>query len=344
MCGGANDELQMLRERGVGTVIPVGLRRPPRPLADFKALFQLVRQMGHQRYDTVLVTTPKAILLGAIAACVQRQPRRVVFFQGRVYENFTGLARMVYGLLDWLAAKCAHEIMIFSRSLMDEYCRDAVVYARKGRVLGAGSGNGVSVTRFDPLTHSAEKTHSLRGELGLAATDFVAIAVGRICADKGLMELDASAERAAREEPKVRLLLLGAVESGAEVAFNRLMARGNVVHVGFTADVTRYFALANVHLFLTHREGFGNVAVEAAAMGVPTIAFDVVGARDSVADGVSGIRVRLGDVDGVWSAMQAMRCDPRATSLRYSGARCWALENFEQQRVWARYAGYFAPG
>lgn len=341
VCGGASDELQALRKRNVGTVVSVDLVRPPRPLADLRALFQLARHFGRKRYDTVVVTTPKAILLGALAAGFRRQPRRVVFFQGRVYENFSGAIRMLYHVLDRLAAACAHEILFVSSSLMAEYCRDAPVYARKGRVLGAGSGNGVSGARMDPQAYPLAETLALRGELGLSADDFVALAIGRICVDKGLAELDALAERAAREDPGIRLVMIGPVEIGSEPTFARLMARGNVVHVGFTPDVARYLALADVHLFLTHREGFGNVAVEAAAMNVPTIAFDVVGVRDSVADGVSGIRVPLGDVNAAWDALQVIRRHPEDASRRYAGARRWALENFAQERVWEQYGEFY---
>ncbi len=344
VCGGKMRELQTLRDRNVGAVVPVGLVRPPRPLADLRALVQLIRHFGRQRYDVVVVTTPKAILLGALAAAFRRQSRRVIFFQGRVYENFSGISRTLYRLLDRLAASCAHEVLFVSRSLMDEYCRDAAIYARKGRVLGAGSGNGVSATRFDPVVRQAPSTRHLRAQLGLADGEFVAMAIGRICADKGLVELEALVGRAAREDSRIRFVLVGPVEDGAGVAFERLMARRNVLHVGFTSDVASYLALADVHLFLTHREGFGNVAVEAAAMGVPTIAFDVVGVRDSVANGISGTKVPFGNVDAVWKALQEMCRDPLAASNQYVKARHWVLENFAQERVWELYGDFYEQG
>jgi glycosyltransferase involved in cell wall biosynthesis len=342
ICGGSEAETQRLRDRRVGEVVRVDLVRPPRPAADLKALAQLIWHFKQKRHETVIVTTPKAILLGAIAAWVTGQPRRVVFFQGRVYENFSGLARVFYRALDRLAAWCAHEVLFVSTSLMDEYRREAAVFTQKGRVLGAGSGNGVCGTKFDPLAHAATDVGRLRASLGLLPTEFVALAVGRLCVDKGLAELDALAARAANEDSRVRIVVVGPVEHGAQPLFNQLMSRGNVVHVGFTQDVTPYFALADVHLFLSHREGFGNVAIEAAAMGVPTIAFDVVGVRDSVSNELSGIRVPFGDISAVWRELARMLLDPDETARKYAGARQWVLENFAQDRAWELYASFYA--
>lgn len=338
LCGGSEREIELLRRRNVGDVVPVALVRTPRLFADLTALFQLLVHFIKFRYDVVLVTTPKAILVGSIAAWLGRQPRRVVFFQGRAYETFTGLSRRLYMAFDRLAAWCADEVLFVSPSLMAEFVNCAPIFARKGQVLGAGSGNGVSATRFVPV---ASET-SLRRSLGIDNDDFVALTVGRVRPDKGLAELDGVAEIAERSGISVKFVLVGPVENGCEQALSHLLARGNVIHVGYIDDVAPYFAMADVHVFLTHREGFGNVAVEAAAMGVPTIAFDVVGVRDSVANGVTGVRVPFGDVEAVWCEIESIYRDPVAAARQYSGARQWVLDNFPQDRVWARFGEFYA--
>lgn len=340
VCGGRPSEVACLRARGVGEVVHVPLVRKPKPLGDLIALVQLTFLFCRKRYRTVVLTTPKAILLGALSAWLGRQPRRVVFFRGRVYENYRGIKRKIFVLIDWLSAACAHEILFVSNSLMDAYCQDSKIYRRKGRVLGSGSGNGVSLSDFDPARYSADEVRGLRDALGLSDENFVAISIGRICFDKGLAELLALARRAACDDPSVRFLVVGDVEEGSEVAFGELLSIGNVLHVRFASEVSCYFRLADVHLFLTHREGFGNVAIEAAAMGVPTIAFDVVGVRDSVAEGISGRRVPLGNVDAVWAELQRGRSEPdRAVTA--GEVRRWVVENFEQTRVWGAYAAFY---
>lgn len=342
LCGGSPEEIKTLEHRCVGEVVQVGLVRPPRLLADLAAFFQLLAHFLRFRYEVVVVSTPKAIFLGTISAMLGRQPRRIVFFRGRVYENFGGGARKLYEAFDRIAAWCAHEILFVSHSLKTEYQVLGGSFSGKGKVLGAGSGNGVDATRFAPNSIPDEHALRLRKSLGIGPLDFVALTVGRVSTDKGLAELDAVAELAADSGLPVIFVLVGPVESGSEEALSSLMRRGNVTHVGYTDNVPPYFAIADVHLFLTHREGFGNVAVEAAAMGVPTIAFDVVGVRDSVANGVSGIRVPFGDVEAVWRGMERLYSDPEAAAREYAGARQWVLDNFSQDRVWALFGEYYA--
>lgn len=341
ICGGSANELDSLRTRNVGRVLDLGLVRGPSPWADATSLLRLLWHFCFHRYDLVLTSTPKALLLGSIAAYLTMQGRRAAFFQGRVYENFGGLRRKVYRLFDRVSVACVHEVLFVSRSLMSEFVAEIPAAGRKGRVLGNGSGNGVDTLAFSPTSVSPERVDAIRRELDLSATDFVVLVVGRVCSDKGLNEIAQVAERLAGSA--ARLVLVGPPEGeSASVRLEQLVASKKVRHVPFTPEVASYFALADVHLFLSHREGFGNVAIEAAAMGVPTIAFDVVGVRDSVEHGVSGIRVPFGDVEAVLAALQQMIDDPARARLRFARARQWALDRFARERVWEIYASYYA--
>ena len=341
ICGGSVDEVNTLRARNLGRVLDLGLVREPSLWADSISLARLLWHFCFHRYDLVLTSTPKALLLGSIAACLSLQRRRAAFFQGRVYENFRGLRRRLYRLFDRITVACVHEVLFVSRSLMAEFVAEIPEAGRKGEVLGDGSGNGICHRTFSRDAVPAGRIDAIRRELDLPATDFVALVVGRICSDKGLAEIALVAERLVGSG--VSLLLVGPPEGGAATArLEQLVAAGRVRHVPFTADVVSYFALADVHLFLSHREGFGNVAIEAAAMGVPTIAFDVVGVRDSVGDGVSGVRIPFGDVDAVVAAIRKMQEEPEQMRRQFASARQWAIERFARERVWAAFADYYA--
>lgn len=342
ICGGRRDEVEKLRARNVGRVNHIRMVRDPRPLVDGIALLRLLLHFSFNRYDLVVASTPKALLLGSIAAFFTLQPRRVAFFRGRVYENFKGLRRKFYLLLDQLSIACSHEILFVSRSLLTEYIREIPGAKRKGRVLGNGSGNGVCTQTFSPKNVSSSRIFSLRTELGIADGEFVVLVLGRICRDKGLAEIAEVVHSIAGLDQGVKFVVVGRVE-GAEASakLNCLKATGSVIHVDFTLDVVSYLAIADVHLFLSHREGFGNVAIEAAAMGVPTIAFDVVGVRDSVADGTSGLRFSFGDTKSVINAIQELRNNQDFISQRFPEARRWAVENFSKENVWRIYAEFY---
>jgi glycosyltransferase involved in cell wall biosynthesis len=323
-------------------VVDLGFIREPRLWKDILSFVRILWHFLLNRYDLVVVTTPKVLLLGSLAAFLTRQPRRVAFFQGRVYENFRGLRRKIYRLFDALTIACVHQLLFVSRSLKAEFVKELPVAARKAWVLGDGSGNGVCPKTFSPDNVPQSRISALRSELGIAASDRVVIVVGRLCRDKGLTEIADVVQRLADTASNIHFLLVGPVEdSEAAEQLQQLKGAGSVSHVDFVSDVVPYFALADVHLFLSHREGFGNVAIEAAAMGVPTIAFDVVGIRDSVAEGISGWRFPFGDTAAVADALR--RFFDGALGVHQSPIDCrrWAIEQFNQKKVWESYAAFY---
>ena len=342
ICGGENSELDILRARNVGTVIDYGLVRKPSVWPDLLSLFKLIWHFLFNRYDVVVSTTPKALLLGSVAAFLTCQSRRVSFFQGRVYENFKGLKRKIYTLLDGIVVACTHEVIFVSKSLMAEFVKDIPFASKKGKVIGGGSGNGVCADRFAPDAVSADTVAKTLQSLGIKDTDFIVLSAGRICEDKGINEIAEVASLVAEKTTNVRFIMLGGVEDNK--AFERLSElrkRGVVIHVDFVSDLTPYFALADIHLFLSHREGFGNVAIEAAAMGVPTIAFDVVGVRDSVAEGISGLRFKLGDSESVANAVLQFISAPEVMGVKFKGSRDWAIKHFSKENVWRNYKLFY---
>jgi glycosyltransferase involved in cell wall biosynthesis len=176
--------------------------------------------------------------------------------------------------------------------------------------------------------------------LGLSADDFVIAVVGRIRDYKGTSEVLELARRLS-DIDNLRILLVGPIEQ--ESFRKEIEAAGpvRVRHFAQSPDVEKYFQAANLHLFLTHREGFGNVAIEAAAAGVPTFGFNVVGLADSVIEGVTGRLFTFGDLDSVEAALRSAIADPENLAENYSNAREAIGERFSQPIVWQGYAELF---
>lgn len=342
ICGGDYSDLNILRKRNVGKVINLGFVRQPSILLDLVCLFKVLWHLLFNRYDLVVSTTPKALLIGSLAAFLTCQRRRVSFFQGRVYENFIGFKRTVFTFLDRVVIACSQESIFVSKSLMDAFSKDISAVGKKGKVIGSGSGNGVCPEVFSLSTISISENNKLLNRLGIKNTDFVVLSVGRICNDKGLKELAEVARNVTEKNESVRFLMLGSIEDNQFFEFfSDLIECGAVIHVDFANDIEVYFALADIHLFLSHREGFGNVAIEAASMNVPTIAFDVVGVRDSVADGVSGLRFKFGDSESVANTIIKFSRDPDAMKEQFKGARAWVMKKFSKENVWKNYESFY---
>ena len=163
-----------------------------------------------------------------------------------------------------------------------------------------------------PLKPVPEETTSFRTSLGLENCKIV-LSVGRMVRRKGLAEfLEEAWPRIVVLQPDAILLVVGDSPDnallqdpkGAQRLVNAIERCGKdtVRFLGSVEDDVLWncYATADVLVFPLIRvkgdvEGFGMVAIEAAASGTPTVAFPVGGVVDAVADGVNGTLVPEGD-------------------------------------------------
>lgn len=147
----------------------------------------------------------------------------------------------------------------------------------------------VDATLFDP----ARRDPALRAEWGIADDDVAAIYVGRIAAEKNL-PLVIKAFRAIRaKQACAKLVWVG--DGPSREALQR--AHPDFIFCGLHRGeaLARHFASADLFLFASESETFGNVTLEAMASGVPTVAFDYGAARETLRDGLHGAAIAAGD-------------------------------------------------
>jgi glycosyltransferase involved in cell wall biosynthesis len=336
--GGPQPEKQRLVDRQVGNVSSIAFRRQPHPLWDMLSLLQLGAKLVKRRYSAVIYSTPKAMLIGSVAAFLTRQPRRIAIVRGRAYENSKGFRRGLFLALDRITFACSHRVLFISNSLLQAYHDDGLDAGAKATVLGAGSSNGVDVDRF--RLPSKEERSAARTALGVDDDAFLILVLGRITRDKGIIDAINLAQ-ILKAEASLRFLFVGDIE---DQELGRQLTTANdkrILQRPADSAPERYFHAADLHLFLSHREGFGNVAIEAAASGVPTFAYDIVGVRDSVVPAVTGALFPFGDIDKVAAEITAAERDRTAFRARFSRARDHVVQDYEQRRVWERYAAEF---
>jgi hypothetical protein len=130
--------------------IAISMRRGIAPWADMVALLRLWWLIGRCRPDLVEFSTPKAGLLGTLAARLRGVPRRVYMLRGLKLETTTGLKRRILLAAERLTSRCAHVVLCNSKSLRAEALALGVAPAGKLSLLGGGSSNGVDMERFSP--------------------------------------------------------------------------------------------------------------------------------------------------------------------------------------------------
>jgi glycosyltransferase involved in cell wall biosynthesis len=108
---------------------------------------------------------------------------------------------------------------------------------------------------------------------------------------------------------RLRLVGSGPMLDQVQTETNRLDLDGCVEVIGSVADVLPHLAWADLLVLTSRTEGLPGAVLEAAAAGVPAVAFDVGGTRETIVDGITGRLVAAGDVAGMADAIEEL-ADP----------------------------------
>lgn len=339
---------QSLVDFGQRESIPVHPVEMPRRISIREDLVALARLfLLIRRIHPILVHshTPKGGLLGTIAAWLARTPVRVYHIRGLPYMTVSGRRRRVLMATERISCRLAHRVFCVSHSIRDIAIADGVCPAEKIVVFGGGSGNGVDAkTRFNPMRFAEDDVKAERNRWGAPRGALVLLFVGRMVRDKGVEELAAAWSQLREKFPDAWLVVAGPAEPQDPVSPRSLAALesdGRVVLTGQVEDTSRLYAMADLVVLPTYREGFPNVLLEAAAMGLPVVATDIPGCRDAVRDGITGTLVPPMDPESLSVALARYLEDGESRKRHGVVARERVIEQFGQERIWqAMYEEY----
>jgi glycosyltransferase involved in cell wall biosynthesis len=318
-----------LARRGIDHLPVPWLRRSWAPLDDARAFAALVRLFRRERFDIVHTHTPKAGVLGRLAARLAGVPVVV----NTVHGFYVGEGRW-RRLLTWaerLAARCSDFELCQSREDLQTLTAMGVIRPDRSAYLG----NGVDLQTFDPATVDRCK---VRERLGIARDAIVIGTVGRLVWEKGYREFFAMAQTLAVRKPAPVALAIGPVETAKADGvpaplLDDLSRRGVVRFLGLRTDMPDLYAALDVFVLASYREGFPRSAIEAAAMGLPLVLTDIRGCREVVRDGWNGFLVPPGDADALTNRVERLVGDPALRARFGQESRRRAEAEFDERRV-----------
>lgn len=313
--------------------------RDPAPIRDLGNLVATVRHIRRTRPNIVHAGTPKAGLLGMLAAWITRTPIRCYALHGLRYETTTGRRRTLLIILERLACACATIVIADSQSMRIVLVRDRIARPSKALVLGRGSSNGVDIERFAPGGDVAQA----RRKLGLEQFDTVIGFVGRITHDKGVDDLVEAFRSAFATKPEVGLLLVGSSENADPISARtrqQITSNPRIVHIPWLDNTAPAYTAMDVLAFPSYREGLPNVPLEAQASGVPVVGYASTGTVDAVAH--SQLLGDIGDTTRLSRDLIALVDDPVLRTRLGTDAREWVCDGFDRRVVWRRKCELFA--
>lgn len=327
--------MEVKNDEGIDVRV-VAMSRKITPLKDLKSLWASYRLFKKEKPTIVHSHTPKAGIIGMVAAKLAGVPIRLHTVAGMPLMEATGGKRKVLDFVERLTYSAATKVYPNSKGLFDFIVSHQYSSSDKLKVIGNGSSNGINTSLFSKEVISAEQQNLLRNELGIGNDDFVFVFVGRLVGDKGANELVKAFCQL--NYPSVKLLLVGPLESDLDPLDNDTLRRidenERIISVGFQKDVRPYFAISNALVFPSYREGFPNVVMQAGAMELPAIVSDINGCNEIIIEGKNGTIIPVKNVDAVKNAMEMMITDKELYLKMKGNARRMITERYEQQVVW----------
>lgn len=324
-----------------GTIrqIPVEMAREPAPLLDLVALFKLMGVLKRQKPGVLIYGTPKASLLGSLAGAILRIPKRVYQLRGLRLETVDGHKRSLLSIFEKLTSKLSTKVLANSQSLAARYKELNLNAGKQVDLLGLGSSQGVNLNKYSRNARFGDPDRLTTNFLDAESSGVVFGFVGRLHSDKGISTLLDAMRILLEEIPSARLLIIGGNE-GAELTLTGAL-EGKIHLVGQVADTRPYYALIDVLVLPSLREGFPNVVLEAAAMEIPSIVSDGTGVIDSVIDGYTGLVASVENPKEFASAMVRFAKSPDFRKTLGKNAKTHVQNNFDQSLVWSRTLQYF---
>ena len=302
---------------------------------DVKTLRALIKVFRRIRPDIVNVGTPKMGMLGMIAAWWCRVPNRIYTCRGFRYEHEHGVLKRILMVCECIAGTCAQKIICISPSVKALGVKDKVFTAKKCVVIHKGSSNGIDSEYFSRKNVKEEDTIALRRKLNVEGK-FVYGFLGRIVDRKGIKELYEAFCKVYECDKECRLLIVGPWEFSQisdKTLYDAMKLHPGIVMPGRTDEVPLYLTAMDVFVLPAWWEGFGNVVVQAADMGLPVIGSTGTGVCDAVCDGFNGVNVEPKNVDALYNAMRSLRTDDALREKYAQNGPVWG-QNFRSEIIW----------
>jgi N-acetyl-alpha-D-glucosaminyl L-malate synthase BshA len=210
------------------------------------------------------------------------------------------------------------------------------------RAFGCGNLRVDVVPNFvDPVVFDrARYTDELHNELGGGLP--VLMHISNFRPVKRVRDVIRAFSRIRKQVPSVMVMVGDGPDRGA--AEDEARTLGLAEHVRFLGKidaVAPLLAAADLYVFPSESESFGLSALEALASGVPVVAARVGGVPEVVRDGITGILVDLGDIEGMAAAGVALLQPDRWREVSAAAAKD-ARERFSTQDVVAQYERIYA--
>ena len=318
--------------------IIVPMTRKITPLQDLKCLFKLVSIFRKEKPAIVHTHTPKAGLLGMLAAKICGVKTRIHTVAGLPLMVETGFKYQLLKFIEKLTYAAANHVWPNSNSLMQFIMDNKLCKTSKLKIIGKGSTNGININRFSKETLDEKIITEIKTQLNFTNDKTYLLCIGRLVKDKGIVELVHVFNQLQKGDSNLMLILAGEYENTLDplpaATLHEIENNQSIIHINWTNQVEYYMQLADLFVFPSHREGFPNVLLQAGAMELPVICSRITGNIDIVTNNETGLIFDSGNKQQMlkllrYAIVHKLQMERMAKQLQEE-----IQENYRQENIW----------
>ena len=308
--------------------IPIAIPRGISFKGMLKATAQLKKLFKTEKYDLVQYSTPNAGLCAAIASKKAGIKIRNYHLMGLRYLGDKGIKKQLLKIFEKYTCSLSTNIECVSKSNLELAIQDGLFPFNKAVVVFNGSTGGLDLNRFDVSKRNAYR-NEIRQRYNITDDTFVFGFVGRITRDKGVNEII----NAFSKMDNCKLMMVGytnETDSLDQDLYTKSLNEQSIIYTGAVTDVEKYYSAIDCLLLPSYREGFGNVIIEAAAMGCPAIVSNIPGPIDASVENETAVWIEPRNTVQLLQAMEQMM---NKASQMQEKCISYATECFDQNKL-----------
>lgn len=318
--------------------IIVPMTRKITPFRDLLCLWKLFLLIRKEKPDIVHTHTPKAGLLGMLAAALCGIQIRIHTVAGLPLMTEHGFKFRLLRGIEKITYMAANYVWPNSQSLYGYIIENKLVAQKKVKVIGKGSSNGIDLSRFDPEQLDPDLQKQIGLEIQYNPANFYLLFIGRLVADKGITELVNAFTKVKADYANARLILVGTYEQELDPlpqnVINQIDNDPAIIHIDWTEQGAYYMQLSDCFVFPSHREGFPNVVLQAGAMHLPIIGSRIFGNIDIITDKESGLLFDKSDEEMLVQKIIYAYDHPEQMKLMAENLYKRVVSEYPQPKVW----------
>ena len=280
-------------------------KRNPFSIKTITGIIELRKILKKENYNVIHCHTPTGGVVARLASW-RLKNRPYVMYTAHGFHFFKGASIMNWLILfpvEWILSCLTDRLIVINK---EDY-RNAKKYNMQMKDLKMLYGMGVDKEKFTKPV-SAEVCEALKNEFNIPSEEIIFLYVAEILKNKNQEVLIKALKEVRKKTGKGILLLVGPEHDGG--IYKKLAKdEGIFEYVRFTGwrnDVTSFYAITDIYVASSLREGFGLNLVEAQFAGLPIIASKNRGHVEIIEDGINGYLVDPNDVNEYAKKMTAL--------------------------------------